>query len=316
MRRYLALSLVLVAGGVSVGGGMLLLAYRAHGDGPSSCPRLSPPVSGAPAGPSASRLPRWSDEWLESHLNRPPELLAKIQRTPPTTPTLTSDAPLFILAVFGQEAQRRAWFIVDGTTLYVDRNGDGEMFATDESMPLQALADEGPWTASRESATFSLLPTSVSPAYAGVRLVLHGINLEWKCDQDNLLDLMSAARTRESPHLIWLYVDSTPRRQFAVTVGGQSPGAAPVLHFDGPRTLGVAGLETKLTSLRLRRGHTLSKPTELQIAVGTPGLGRGSWVTDRYGAIPRETTPHVRIEFLGTGTQPLAEMRLPVPHRC
>jgi hypothetical protein len=50
-------------------------------------------------------------------------------RTPP--PGLSKDAK-YALLVFGRKAKLRVWLIQDGKTLYLDRNGDGDLTAKDE----------------------------------------------------------------------------------------------------------------------------------------------------------------------------------------
>jgi hypothetical protein len=52
--------------------------------------------------------------------------LAKIARTIATEPVYKA-RPQYCLLVFGAEADFRVWLVQDGETLYVDRNGDGDL---------------------------------------------------------------------------------------------------------------------------------------------------------------------------------------------
>jgi hypothetical protein len=54
--------------------------------------------------------------------------LAKIERTIAREPAYTGK-PSYCLLVFGPEAKTRVWLVRDGDTLYVDRNGAGDLTA-------------------------------------------------------------------------------------------------------------------------------------------------------------------------------------------
>ena len=61
--------------------------------------------------------------------------LASIDRTIKREPAYQSQAPRYALLVFGPEARDRVWLVHDGDTLYVDRNGDGDLTESDEKVP-------------------------------------------------------------------------------------------------------------------------------------------------------------------------------------
>src|SRR5439155_24294253 len=52
--------------------------------------------------------------------------LSKIDRTIGKEPVYKSK-PMYCLLVFGPEAKTRVWLVLDGETLYVDRNGNGNL---------------------------------------------------------------------------------------------------------------------------------------------------------------------------------------------
>src|SRR5262245_18710612 len=62
--------------------------------------------------------------------------LKKIDRTIAKEPVYESRAPKYCLLVLGPEAKTRLWLVVDGKTLFVDRNGDGELTGPDKRVPL------------------------------------------------------------------------------------------------------------------------------------------------------------------------------------
>src|SRR5581483_5028190 len=61
----------------------------------------------------------------------PPQLraadLTKIERAIRKEPVYQSKTPRYCLLVFGPEAKTHVWLVLDGKTLYVDRNGNGDL---------------------------------------------------------------------------------------------------------------------------------------------------------------------------------------------
>ena len=60
--------------------------------------------------------------------------LTRIERFIAKEPLYKTKAPEYCLLVFGPEAKTRVWLVRDGDTLYVDRNGNGD------------LTEPGEWT--------------------------------------------------------------------------------------------------------------------------------------------------------------------------
>ncbi len=54
--------------------------------------------------------------------------------TPPTKEPQYQNEPRYALFVFGAKRQPRIWLVLDGTTLYVDRNGNGDLTEPDERL--------------------------------------------------------------------------------------------------------------------------------------------------------------------------------------
>src|SRR5262249_9763339 len=84
--------------------------------------REVPLVNPGPEEEKAARLrerqPRPVDE------RKPPVDLAKINRTVPREPAYRLK-PRYCLLLLGRDAKTRIWLVLDGNTLYVDRNGRG-----------------------------------------------------------------------------------------------------------------------------------------------------------------------------------------------
>jgi hypothetical protein len=60
--------------------------------------------------------------------------LATVERTIAKEPAYQSSHATYCLLVFGPEAKRRVWLVLDGDVLYVDRNGNGDLTETGEKV--------------------------------------------------------------------------------------------------------------------------------------------------------------------------------------
>jgi hypothetical protein len=56
----------------------------------------------------------------------------KIDRSIRREPVYKTKSPKYALLLFGREAKTRVWLVLDGKTVYLDRNGDGDLTAKDE----------------------------------------------------------------------------------------------------------------------------------------------------------------------------------------
>jgi hypothetical protein len=69
---------------------------------------------------------------------RPPQPVPPAQRaeawdlTPPTKEPKYQNEPRYALLVFGPKREQRVWMVLDGTTLYVDRNANGDLTEPDK----------------------------------------------------------------------------------------------------------------------------------------------------------------------------------------
>src|SRR5260370_27637620 len=70
--------------------------------------------------------------------------LSKVDRTIAKEPAYKSK-PRYCLLVFGPEAKTKVWLVQDGDTLYVDRNGNGDLTEPDKKVAAekQEGAEEG-----------------------------------------------------------------------------------------------------------------------------------------------------------------------------
>src|SRR5262245_20330579 len=135
--------------------------------------------------------------------------LSKVDRTIAKEPAYHTKTPKYCLLVFGAEAQTRVWLVLDGDTLYVDRNGNGDLTEAGEAVK----AKSGRFEPVPIPAQDGVAPdTRVEVQFAG-----------------NLTFVYCHTQGRPWQRAV---VDRAGDLQFAGTTQ-----AAPVIHFHGPLTL-------------------------------------------------------------------------------
>ncbi len=243
--------------------------------------------------------------------------LSKIERTIHKEPTYESK-PKYCLLVFGPEAKTRVWLVQDGLALFVDRNANGDLTEPGEKVEKDKVANvddirsfdageikDGSLTHSGLSVTqFKMTPDSVGNAKEFQRIAGSGseawtwwirINAERPPDANSNL----------------------PKRVKYVANGdglgyllfGDQPQTAPVIHFNGPWTLGLQDIKQRLE---------IGKSTMLQIGVGTPGIGAGSFAFVLYpGLIPADAYPEAEIAYpLSATSNDTSPTRVTLKKRC
>jgi hypothetical protein len=226
--------------------------------------------------------------------------LAKVERTIRKEPVYKAQAQKYALLVFGPEADYRVWLVLDGDTLYVDRNGNGDLTESGESTgPAETNTD----------------PCSFKPI-----TVLHP---EGKTEEELTFALYGWFDHKEgketdrfSPSVsVWWkgrwfgsWGDETGRCEW-----GRTPKDAPVLHIDGPLQM---GFEVPAEyALEPKGGGKF----ELKVGVGTKGLGKGAFVHLSYAkdAIPKDVYPTAVLDFPNKAPGgPPVRVRAVLKQRC
>src|SRR5947209_3530652 len=67
-----------------------------------------------------------------------------IDRSIAKEPVYQTKAPKYGLLAFGPEAKDRVWLVLDGDTLYVDRNGNGDLTEPGERIAAEKNAGRDP----------------------------------------------------------------------------------------------------------------------------------------------------------------------------
>jgi len=193
--------------------------------------------------------------------------LRTIDRTILKEPAYRTGQPKYCLAVFGPKAETRVWMVLDGDTLFIDRNGNLDLTEAGESVKGQ------PDPKGRGEVQFN----------AGTITAKDGVL------QNTRLEVLVV------PELTFVYcrVEKQPWQRAVVDNEGylvfaNKPQTAPVLHFQGPLTIG------------LRFDHKFkrrSEPEDLDIMVGTPGVGAGSFVRFGHQTVAKDIRPVLKIDF-------------------
>ncbi len=223
--------------------------------------------------------------------------LAKIERRIAREPVYRSK-PRYCLLVLGPEAKTRVWLVQDGATLYVDRNGNGDLTEADEKVTAEKSEDteEGVYTfkagdlpdgsrlhkaltlsvmkldhlAEREEDVKALLKKD--PKARGYRLLL-------EVEMPGRKGTGTGGRVQHRSSI----VDSTGVLQFA-----ERPEDAPILHFGGPWQVTLFG----------KHQLTIDRETDIYLGVGSRGVGSGAftWI-DYENVIPTEKYPTLEVVY-------------------
>src|SRR5262245_39338857 len=226
--------------------------------------------------------------------------LMKVERAIRKEPAYKTKDPRYCLLVFGPKADYRVWLVLDGNTLYVDRNGNGDLTEPGES----TTPEEG------NTDPCSFKPITIfrpdGKTEEELSFALYGW-FDYKAGKDT-------ASVSPSVSVWWegrwfgCWGDET-----GPCVWGRKPEDAPVLHVGGPLRM---GFETRAEYALERKG---AGEFELKVGVGTKGLGKGAFVHLSYarGAIPEGVYPTADLEFPSKtpGGKPV-QVRAVLKQRC
>ena len=238
--------------------------------------------------------------------------LREIERKISKEPAYQTKQVKYALLVFGPEAKTRIWLAVDGESVYVDRNGNGDL--TEEGEKVAAANNE--LLTSRGIVVFELkdLPAE-KLVHKNFTLLVSALEL-FASQDDSARDFLvknPGAKTFQLTGEIempgWngngvggrvvqrtFYTDARGLLQFA-----DKPEAAPIIHFGGSWQVALFGPQ-KLT---------LGRDVDLVLGVGTPGIAPGTttWI-DYAGVIPETAFPTAAITFpvRNPGAEPVTEL--------
>ncbi len=149
----------------------------------------------------------------------PAQDLTKVDRGIAKEPAYQSKTPRYCLLVFGPEAKKRVWLVLDGDRLYVDRNGNGDLTEEGE---VGKLGVPGP-----RELTFSWGAGDTRGSF-----------LHLAVDRDGRVDICWTSVKSQKVHPVNFQANEVLFQQRAY-LQHLSPRLeeAPLVHFDGPLTL-------------------------------------------------------------------------------
>lgn len=240
-----------------------------------------------------------------------PAAIVPAADTPPTDrsigqqPAYQSKTPGYALLTFGERPADRVWLVWDGDTLYVDRNGNGDLTDADDKVAAQP---QRPGWAQNDGFQFEVGQLTLSGrthkglvVYAVPLARYEGGSLYQRADVQAILKQDPKAVTltvqvdAEIPGLKGggigerLSFMAGPIDLNGVLQFADQPAAAPVIKFGG---LLVVTFYAERPKVRIGRA------TDFVLVVGAPGDGPGTLAMLGYeGTIPKTAFPLAEITF-------------------
>jgi hypothetical protein len=219
--------------------------------------------------------------------------LATVDRTIAKEPRYRSKSPRYALLVFGPEAKERVWLIHDGDSLYVDRNGNGDLTEPDEKVDAKQAKNRDPDAPHYQFGAGDLriggrlhkgLSVDAVPMSQYADVVKNQPNAKAALAADPRALAYSVSLDVEKPGFKGMGVGGRviymagPRDASGTLIFAATPAQAPVIHIDGP---------LQITSEDDKPTLHLGRENDLTLIVGTPGHGPGTFAMLAY----EETIP-------------------------
>jgi hypothetical protein len=248
-----------------------------------------------------------------------------IDRTIGKEPAYRMKAPKYGLLAFGPEGKDRVWLVHDGDTLYVDRNGNGDLTDPGEKVAAEKHPSGDP---ERDGYVFDVGDLTVGGRthknlnvyFAPLQRYSAGV-LGKRSD----IQALQAKDPKALP--VSLRVDvqipgmkgggnggrithlAGPLDLTGVFVFSDRPANAPVVRLGGP---------LEITFYGERPALRVGRETELALVVGTPGIGSGTFAMLGYqDTIPESAKPVAELSLPAAraGDKPIQE-KLEIKGRC
>jgi hypothetical protein len=234
--------------------------------------------------------------------------------------------PGYLLLAFGPEGKDRVWLVHDGNTLYVDRNGDGDLTAENKKVLARGDKDRNP---AADGYSFDAGTLTVGgKMHQGLQLQLLPLQrYAGHPDVGKLPFVRDALKADPSAQVVVLTLDVESTRFKGAGVGGRitqlagfcdltgllrfadRAASASVVHLDGP---------LQITFFMERPTRRAGREQDTVLVVGTPGHGPGTLAMLAYeGVIPRDVYPTLAVTYppVKNGAAPFRE-KYELKQRC
>jgi hypothetical protein len=247
----------------------------------------------------------------------------KIDRTIGKEPIYKSKAPKYGLLVFGPQAKDRTWLVLDGDTLYVDRNGNGDLTDPGEKILADKKAGRDP---EEDGYTFEVGEVTVGGrTHKGLSVSTTPLKRYTDTTSGQRTDVKAALAKDPKAVLVSLSIDVDVPGIKGGGLGGrvhflagvdlngflqfaEAPGKAPAIHLGPPFEITF-----HTTPPTLRAG----RETEFILAVGSPGVGPGTFAMVGFeDTIPNDAKPLVELALPVKGKHPAIKLKMPIKDRC
>jgi hypothetical protein len=242
--------------------------------------------------------------------------LAKVERKIAKEPAYQTKTPKYCLLVFGLDAKTRVWLVQDGDTLYVDRNGNGDLTEAGKSVKVKQSSDSYRSFEVGDITLDGLTHTGLSVTQMKASPESVGNDEEWQ----------RIKKSGPEPWMWWVRITAERAaddkrdlpRKIGYIINGDGDGMllfadkpqdAPIIHLNGPFTLALQDRKQRLIP-----GEKLM----LQIGVGPQGVGPGTFAFVFYpNTIPNDVYPDADITFpsKSPGQAPIKE-KFTLKQRC
>jgi hypothetical protein len=191
--------------------------------------------------------------------------------------------PQYCLLVFGPEAKTRVWVVAAGEAFYADRNGDGNL--TEPGKRVYAVGNYRSLFFLDPNTTTMWLPVPENERIYQLGDIFDAASRTWYN-----VTVRRSGNLKTAVFEVLVDIKGKFRQLGRLPRFGDKPQDAPVLHFNGPLTLG-------LFTLQLVRGRA---GTQIESWIGTNvpagANGQPTYLVHDDG-VPSYVFPMARIEF-------------------
>ena len=238
--------------------------------------------------------------------------LTKIERRLAKEAAYKTRSPRYALLIIGPEARDRVWIVKDGDTLYVDRNGNGDL--TDPGEKVSATKEDS----AEDGHIFEADELSVGgKKHYKLRVAVAPLNKSVFGEFAKGPEMKAALAKHPNGETLMVTLDVTAphlkaKGQVSVMVGpfdlngplvmAAKAADAPIVHLCGPLAVSFY-----VRPPLVRRERT----TDFSLVVGTPGLGSGTFATIEYeDVIPESVYPTAEVAYppVKAGSPPVEKL--------